>query len=747
MIALWLVVAVAAEPGWTIAEEPSWVVEQDVPEPASLRRERTDVQFLLDDLQVEVHETTERRYYRDVRRIGSVAGVQDNAEVDFAFDPSYETLILHHIELVRDGQVIDALVADELRVVQQERDMDMRIYNGQLQVLAFLNDVRVGDVLDRAWTIEGANPALKGHYLDVLRMGFEFPVARVHRVVRWPNHRELFLTQHQGAPKATIDASGDTTVYSWSLDGVRAHHWDGYAPGWLEQQPWVQLSDFVSWAEVVDWASPYYVPGELDPELQASIAEWKKQPDKRSQLQAALAFVQDDIRYLGIEMGPRGLIPHGVSETYGRRFGDCKDKSLLLVTALGEMGIEAHPALVHTRRHQGIEALHPTAFAFNHAIVRAKLDGQDLWLDATRSYERGDPAAMEVPAFRSALVIEPGGSELTDMTDPTPAEPQVTRVERFDVPELYGPVTLAVETSYRGRRASGVRRMFESEAAEDIRSSRLRGYAERLPGLTSDGPVQWVDDPETGLLTVSERYRVADGIWEDGNFALVAFEARNWLVDPPPGERPLPFEIAHPIHTRHTVEVHLPEDFAISGDLDSVKTDDFELTVDRTYGDRVLRLDVTYRSLRDHVPAKDVEAHRQAVSEAAALAVFWVWDGQIDPGMGAATKGALGGVALVLVLFVSGPAMRAWAAWRRKRGFDARLRREAADSPESAVLVEDTVQANRALKRMRCACGSPLDQGVPKSSNIRHNGAHILVLEAGCTSCEDRTARYFKFRA
>ena len=41
-----------------------------------------------------------------------------------------------------------------------------------------------------------------------------------------------------------------------------------------------------------------------------------------------------EVRYTGIEFGSARLIPEYPSETLRRRFGDCKDKSILLVAAL-----------------------------------------------------------------------------------------------------------------------------------------------------------------------------------------------------------------------------------------------------------------------------------------------------------------------------------------------------------------------------------------------------------------------------
>ncbi len=54
---------------------------------------------------------------------------------------------------------------------------------------------------------------------------------------------------------------------------------------------------------------------------------------------AALQFVQDKIRYLGMEMGIHAFAPHPRRRFSQRRYGDCKDKSLLLQYLLHKMNI------------------------------------------------------------------------------------------------------------------------------------------------------------------------------------------------------------------------------------------------------------------------------------------------------------------------------------------------------------------------------------------------------------------------
>ncbi|MEO8064248.1 MAG: DUF3857 domain-containing protein [Pseudomonadota bacterium] len=113
-----------------------------------------------------------------------------------------------------------------------------------------------------------------------------------------------------------------------------------------------------------------------------------------------------EVRYTGVEFGAARLIPEYPSETLRRRFGDCKDKSTLLVAALRASGIEAYLALLAAGGDQDVSADLPGMGMFDHAIVYVP-GVEDLWIDATAEYSR--VGTLPPPdADRLALVIRAG---------------------------------------------------------------------------------------------------------------------------------------------------------------------------------------------------------------------------------------------------------------------------------------------------------------------------------------------------
>ena len=81
--------------------------------------------------------------------------------------------------LHRAGRRIDALDPAAVKVIEQEEDLDRRLYDGRLTAVLFLRGVRAGDAVEVSYTIRGANPVFGGRFADELPLGFGVPVGRL----------------------------------------------------------------------------------------------------------------------------------------------------------------------------------------------------------------------------------------------------------------------------------------------------------------------------------------------------------------------------------------------------------------------------------------------------------------------------------------------------------------------------------------------------------------------------------------
>ena len=599
----------SAAPPWGVRPAPVWVVHLEAP--LAREGEADDVHggmdYLLVDQQIRATTRSEERYSRQVRRVLSPSGVQNASELTITFDPSYERLVFHHIQLERGGRTIDALVPGEIKVIQREASLGEGIYDGTLTAVVFLKDVRPGDVIDHAYTLEGGNPILGGRFATVLEMGYGVPTRRIHHRILWPSDRALYLHGHRTSVDPEIREQGGVRSYEWDLQDISATDEDDETPPWYDPYPWVQVGDFASWAEVAGWARKLFdsarQPHAVDA-LAARLRAEHRAPEE--QALAAIRFVQDEIRYLGLEMGPGSHRPQSPARVLEQRYGDCKDKSLLLVTLLEGLGIEADPALVQTTAGATLDKWQPSPFAFDHAIVRATVGGKTLWIDATVSGQGGGLADFETPEFPRALVLRPETTALSALGSPGPTVPTTVVEEMYTVGEP-GP-RLEVKTTHTGGEADAMREVLATTPIADVAKTYLNHYAQDSLRIEPDGLPHFQDDRRRNVVTVLEAYRLP-GFWtsREKSFSPWALEER--LRKPGSPRRAAPLAVEHPVHVVHTITVRLPRPLAVPPEEVTVDDPAFRFRHAARIEGQTVTLSYAYASLTDHVPAERLEAY------------------------------------------------------------------------------------------------------------------------------------------
>jgi hypothetical protein len=92
--------------------------------------------------------------------------------------------------------------------------------------------------------------------------------------------------------------------------------------------------------------------------------------------------MEKKIEYIQADLSRGGYRPHFAAEILEKRYGCCKDQSILFISMLRALGIPAYPALLkpYSLREENKEIIYPN---FNHVIVYIPRTEGDLWLDTT----------------------------------------------------------------------------------------------------------------------------------------------------------------------------------------------------------------------------------------------------------------------------------------------------------------------------------------------------------------------------
>ena len=607
---------------------PAWVeiheAALDAPAPAEGLSDGRH--YLLADEQVRIAGDRQVRYKHIAIRAVNERGVEDVANVQISFDPNYQTLAVHRLQVRRDGLVVARAAPSALRLLQRESSLESLVYDGRLTAHVALPDVRVGDVVEYAYTVQGSNPAFGAARFGSFDLEWGVPVAEIRARLLWPRGRPLHWKPHNAAPAAEVTGTATELDHRWTLRQVPGRVVDADSPGWYDPYRWVEWGEFPDWGAVVRWALPLYrlptgpLPA-VDREV-ARIAAASTDPEAR--LLAALRFVQREVRYLGIEMGANSHAPHPPETVLQRRYGDCKDKTLLTLTLLGRLGIPASPALVHTTERQAAAQRLPTPWAFNHVLVRAELNGQPVWLDPTRTLQGGRQLAQWVQSDHGqALVIEDGQQGFSPMAGPEARMQRQQLHVLLDASAGYDqPAQLTVTTHATGAAAENLRSTLASQSRERLQKDYLDYYAAAYPDLAVAQPMDIRDDLDANAIELVEHYRMPK-YWTrddkkkrwDGDIGVP--DLMGWLKRPKALNRQAPLSLRHPVNFTLVSEFRLPGSWAVKPDPLHFEHTAFEVKRDEVWkDDHTLVITDHYRSRADHVAAADIAGYVARLDEA-----------------------------------------------------------------------------------------------------------------------------------
>lgn len=651
MAAVFLLLASAcAADGFEVAAPGDWVDAVAAPafDETSPRPSANGVVYLLVDRQWRRNEADRVRYAHFVTQALNPTGVESTSHISIDFDPAFESLTLHQITVHRDGQQLDRLDRSQISLIQREQGLENQIFDGAQTLNVFVDDVRAGDAIEYSYSISGSNPVLGDHFAAMLFLQWEVPVRRVRYRVLWESPKALQIRAQQTTVRPQVTAVGGAKEYVWSADSVDPLIPDPNLPDWYDPFPTLYLSDMRDWQEVADWAEPLYSLPPIGPNQQAvidRILAGATTPAQR--VSAALNFVQDEVRYLGIEMGPRSHRPREPDEVLERRFGDCKDKSRLLVSLLRGMGVDAVPALVNTRSNTRAGRGLPTPTAFNHVIVRATVDGRSYWLDPTESFQGTDIEHLAPPDYGDALLVADGAADLVGIPGNEDTTYRRTVVETFDIRDaVRQPASYVVETLSEQGSAESMRQQLAETDLDELQHDYLDYYAYYYPEIEVDSPMSVDDDRRGNRVRVGEYYRIP-GVWAEDDpdqqylsIDFLPFVIRDHLTDTSSRRRSMPLAVDHPVRYRQTTRIKVPPDSHFDDEHQEVADEAFRFVKDVTFSDGVLQLDYEYESLRDHVPANQVQAHARNIKAVYRLSHYQIelpketdsaGSGDIDP--------------------------------------------------------------------------------------------------------------------
>lgn len=648
--------SVASTPSWLVPYQPDMDKKPD-------ERDISEGYYLL--LFEEQHHVEKAAVYRHiVRQIVSEAGIQNGAEISVTYDPEYEKILFHKIVVRRNGKEINQLQPSRFKFLQQEEELSRFIYSGVYTAYFLLEDVRKGDQIEYAYTLEGNNPIFDNKYSSFFYLTSYDPVVNFYKSLIASPARNIRFKSFNKARLPEKENINGMQVYQWKETNIKPLESAYHTPGWYFDYQLVQASEYNDWGEVINWGARVNTVSAPGNALQKKIAELKSESasSKALYMQKAIRFVQDDIRYMGIEMGEYSHRPNTPDKILLQRFGDCKDKSQLLTQLLKANGIFASMVYINTYRKGHVADYLPAPDIFNHVIVYAQLDGKDYWIDPTISYQRGDLSQITVPDYQKGLIVNPEGAKgFTDITNKAYGKTTVT--EHFHLPsETTNKGTLEVTSTYYKQFADLQRDELANSSLKDNEKAYMEYYRKVYGKISVDTPLQIKDNDTANQLAVRETYILEEPWKQDSSAAgRVSFNPyAGVLKDVLPASidkerKEAPLSLRYPVSMDYRIIIEMPTELPLEGEEINIKNRYYSFYFSPSVNGRNAILHYKFETYQDYIPADFIATYledRKKIDEV--LGYNFMWNPDMSSSSPGGNSGGLNWLIIALTLLFAG---------------------------------------------------------------------------------------------
>lgn len=345
-------------------------------------------------------------------------------------------------------------------------------------------------VLQDVWSFQQEDPVREVHYSLQLPGGWEYKSAFL-------NYAEVKPTQSGGYQ------------WQWSLSDIKGIRKEDDMPPLVGVMGQMLVSfypaggaatnGFTNWEQMGRWYANL-TTGRRDAsnEIKQKAAELTAStPTQLDKMRAIARFMQQDVRYVAIELGVGGWQPHSAAEIFSHRYGDCKDKATLMSSMLSAIGVESYYVAINTERGS-ITADTPANQGFDHVIIAIKLPdgvndaslvatvtvpkvGRVLFFDPTNEFVPFGQIGGYLQANYGLLVTSDGG-QLVELPEQPLNMNSITRTAKFTL-DPTGKLEGSVEEMRMGDRAWTQR---EALRAVTSNTERIKPIESLLAGSLSN---------------------------------------------------------------------------------------------------------------------------------------------------------------------------------------------------------------------------------------------------------------------
>ncbi|MDR3668076.1 MAG: DUF3857 and transglutaminase domain-containing protein [Ignavibacteriaceae bacterium] len=369
--------------------------------------------------------------------------------------------------------------------------------------------------------------------------------------------------------KAIKDMGKAKIINTWILRNIEPMKEEEMMPAVQNHIGYVKFadSDWKKWDDISKW---YYkelfeprliVSSEIKDLAQKLTGDIENKTEKVRKL---YDYVKN-LRYVSISLGVGSIQPSEPADILKRQYGDCKDKSILLISLLKAAGIESQPVLVLTSDEGTLDPYFPS-WNFNHMIVKATVSSKEsYWLDATAKYTPFGKLPWPCQDI-NVLVLNSDYTSGIERTLSSDLKDNVRYITLNMDLKNDGTVAYDVELKYYGDDNSYIRYRLEDKTDKE-----LKEYCKSLIADDfTNAVIQKCDLSDIDSLKTSYSLKfhgTAGNIMQNqSDLVLVSsdpfkfFENTSWLIK---DKREFPIKFDYPFILNKSIIINLPQGYSV----------------------------------------------------------------------------------------------------------------------------------------------------------------------------------------
>jgi len=428
--------------------------------------------ILLNETRRIIHlDGTSSTTYHKIVKLFNRRGIEKFGEVFITYNAWGERITIKKARTFKlDGTIIEATSIKDIFPLE-----GYRLYSNISQKVISMPALEEGVTIEYQYTLDDYSRGFIGkNFQDTFYLQDFEPIQSCRYVLTIPEGVEIKIVNFKTDIIPEVKKLDNKTVYSWEDSDISQVIYESDMPPFHNVAPRITISSFSSWEEIASWYHDISrEQGKADADIKAKVSELIKGKDTdEEKIRAIYHYVISEIRYLGLEFGISGHMPHEAAEIYKYKYGDCKDKATLLIAMLREADIETYYVLLRTR-YSGELDLDLPSFQFDHAIAAVSLHGELIFLDGTaENYVYGDLPAMDQDAW--AMVLIDGEGKFMKIPVQPAEENQRIREIKFNLAEdgsIKGEATISQSGIFAAYYRSIFKDLGETKRGEAIQNS------------------------------------------------------------------------------------------------------------------------------------------------------------------------------------------------------------------------------------------------------------------------------------